>query len=269
MRLSAKARTSLVLSVAAVVTGVSAASAAPSNVIDGTAGDDVLTGTPEADSIDGFAGADVLRGLGSRDFLDGGTGDDELVGGAGRDIIWGAAGDDVQRGGAGPDHITDGESVATAGTDRLYGGYGPDFLGSSAGPDRLFGEGQNDKIFFESPGVVADGGFGDDWLRAFYDEESSATGSTLLGAGGADLLETWVNDTTLSGGSGNDTLHAFVTYDARLFGGAGDDQIESNYGLDNPLQVNHVACGPGNDTALVSVNDDVAADCEVVLTLPS
>jgi hypothetical protein len=54
----------------------------------------------------------------------------------------------------------------------------------------------------------------------------------------------------------------------RLAGGAGNDQIESNYGVDNPSQMNDVVCGPGADTALVSVNDNVAADCEVVVTLP-
>jgi hypothetical protein len=123
-------------------------------------------------------------------------------------------------------------------------------------------------LFFESPDVVAIGGYGADWLRAFYDEASSATGSTLRGAAGGDLLETYVSDTALWGGTGNDTLAAFVTNDVRINGGPGDDNIESNYGLDSTTLRNSVTCGAGFDTARVSVQDTVSADCEVVLHFP-
>src|SRR5215212_4217130 len=202
------------------------------------------------------------------DHLSGGPGDDELWGDTGRDLMRGDAGDDILHGGVGPDLLDDGERGETVGADRLYGGYGPDFLGSSEGPDRLYGGGQDDKLFFESPDVVAIGGSGADWLRAFYDEASSATGSTLRGAAGADLLETYVSDTALWGGKGNDTLAAFVTNEVRINGGPGDDNIESNYGLDSTTLRNSVTCGAGFDTARVSVQDTVSADCEVVLHFP-
>jgi Ca2+-binding RTX toxin-like protein len=120
----------------------------------------------------------------------------------------------------------------------------------------------------ESPGVIADGGYGEDSLRAFYNEVSAATGSTLRGAAGHDELDTYVSDTELWGGRGNDRLIAQVTHDVLLVGGAGDDYVESNYGIDSAAKTNRVLCGPGKDTARVSVNDDVAADCEVVLYFP-
>src|SRR5215217_5365432 len=257
MRGYSRVQTSLLVALTVVATGVSAA-AAPATLIEGTDGDDVLIGTPEREVMYGLGGADVLQARGGPDHLSGGPGDDQLWGGAGRDLMRGDAGDDVLRGGVGPDLLDDGERGETVGTDRLYGGYGPDFLGSSEGPDQLYGGGQNDKLFFVSPNVVANGGPGDDWLWAFYDEESSADGSTLVGGAGADLLQTHVSSTELRGGRGNDTLNAFVVSGARLVGGPGDDYLEST---NSTLGVNDIVCGPGHDTVFVSSDDNVAADC--------
>ena len=113
------------------------------------------------------------------------------------------------------------------------------------------------------------GGPGDDWVRAFYDEESSANGSTLRGAAGADLVETYVDDAALWGGDGNDTLHAFHTSGVRIVAGPGDDHVESNDGSVSRTRVNTIECGPGRDTVRVGLHDTVAPDCEVVVRPPS
>ena len=263
-----KVRSPAAVALAALLLGVSATGAVAA-VIEGTNGNDVLTGTPDADVLRGLAGADVVHGLGGRDLLSGHEGNDELYGDAGRDFVWGYAGNDVQRGGGGPDQLTDAEGLTSAGADRLYGGPGPDYLGSVAGPDRLYGGGQDDELHTESPDVVADGGPGDDVLRAFYDENRSATGSVLRGADGDDTLTTWVSDTELWGGDGADALTVEVSRDVLVAAGPGNDTVMSNYGIDVPTMVNHVDCGPGNDVARVGSRDTVSSNCETVLLFPS
>src|SRR5437763_5346110 len=46
-----------------------------SGVINGTAGDDIIYGSPGADTINGLGGNDLICGLGGADTIDGGTGD--------------------------------------------------------------------------------------------------------------------------------------------------------------------------------------------------
>ena len=55
--------------------------------VNGTPGNDVLTGTPSADKITGGEGNDRLLGLGGNDVLTGGKGRDTAVGGAGNDRL--------------------------------------------------------------------------------------------------------------------------------------------------------------------------------------
>jgi len=64
------------------------------NEIEGGGGNDVLTGTQEADDIYGYQGNDDLDGQAGNDFLLGGEGNDILTGGLGYDWLWGGAGDD-------------------------------------------------------------------------------------------------------------------------------------------------------------------------------
>lgn len=77
----------------------------------GTSGNNVLYGTPYADTIYGYAGNDALYGKAGDDKVYGGTGNDSLYGNRGNDSLYGGKG-----------------------TDRIYGGYGDDFV-SSVGDD--------------------------------------------------------------------------------------------------------------------------------------
>ena len=56
--------------------------------IHGTANDDTLSGTNEANYMYGYGGNDTLRGNGGDDFLDGGVGADLMIGGTGDDLYF-------------------------------------------------------------------------------------------------------------------------------------------------------------------------------------
>ena len=85
--------------------------------LNGTDGDDGLTGRDTADIINGGAGHDSLRGYGGNDVLNGGTGNDSLSGGDGDDVLNGEEGNDTLESGAGHDTLDGG-----TGNDQLYGG---------------------------------------------------------------------------------------------------------------------------------------------------
>jgi Ca2+-binding RTX toxin-like protein len=78
------------------------------NPVPDFSGNDILTGTPEADTLNGFAGDDRLIGLSGNDRLIGSTGNDILLGDAGKDVLEGDIGNDRIEGGAGKDIITTG-----------------------------------------------------------------------------------------------------------------------------------------------------------------
>jgi len=72
-------------------------------VINGTPGNDNLTGTTGNDIINGSEGDDVLTGLRASDVLNGGDGNDILSGGKGSDTLNGGDGNDILEGSAGKD----------------------------------------------------------------------------------------------------------------------------------------------------------------------
>jgi len=73
------------------------------NLLNGTPGNDNLTGTSSNDIINGSEGDDVLTGLRASDVLNGGDGNDILSGSKGSDTLNGGLGNDNLVGGAGND----------------------------------------------------------------------------------------------------------------------------------------------------------------------
>ena len=112
--------------------------------INGTSGNDVLTGTFSADQIFGLDGAD---------FLDGKAGSDSLVGGSGDDTLSGSFGDDTLLGGDGNDNFFD-LHLDSFGDDSLVGGPGNDSFLDTWG-NNVFDGGPGDDVFFV---YVFDGG---------------------------------------------------------------------------------------------------------------
>ena len=92
------------------------ANAAIALTIDGGAGNDNLTGSPNADAINGAAGNDTIVGLAGIDVVNGGDGDDTITGGPGNETQLGGAGNDtfIWNPGDGSDTLLGG-----AGTDTM------------------------------------------------------------------------------------------------------------------------------------------------------
>ena len=87
----------------------------------GTIFAETLNGTGGEDRLSGGLGDDTLNGLGGHDVLAGGLGADRLNGGDGNDVLFGDLGADTLSGGAG--------------RDMLFGGLGNDLLSGGAGAD--------------------------------------------------------------------------------------------------------------------------------------
>jgi Ca2+-binding RTX toxin-like protein len=126
-----------------------AAGARPACTITGTAKDDRLHGTNQAEVICAGDGDDEVRALGGddvvfvgagADYVIGGRGDDRIVGGPVQDLTAAGPGNDVVRGGGGSDVDQDGE----AGDDSVFGGPGRDDVRGGIGQDRIVGGRGND-----------------------------------------------------------------------------------------------------------------------------
>jgi Ca2+-binding RTX toxin-like protein len=134
------------------------------NLINGTAGDDLIVGYDGNDTLNGNGGFDRIYGGSGNDLLNGGTGDEFLDGGVGNDMINAGSRHDVLRGREGNDLLN-----AGVGNDILEGGNGNDILNAGEGNDILEGEGGND---------ILNGGWGSD-LFLF---------NTILGKAGVDII---------------------------------------------------------------------------------
>jgi len=180
-------------------------------MLDGTSGDDTLTGWIAADTLRGFGGNDTLLGSFSDDILEGGNGHDILNGGVGNDVLRGGAGNDI--------FLMTGSN---AGVDTVEGGSGYDIFDAS-GIQPGFGYGANfseieelrgsnfgDNWSWSDSGIKFVGGLGNDTVNAGIDAD------TLLGGDGADVL---------NGGAGNDTVNGGLGSDI-LTGGLGIDTFE-------------------------------------------
>jgi Ca2+-binding RTX toxin-like protein len=202
-------------------------------------------------TIVGTAGADVLHGTPSRDVIWGGEGDDELFGSLGNDLVCGGPGDDLVHGGRGNDAVDGGPGVdrvigdlgddkvlggpgeadevaGSLGIDTLNGGPGDfDLVHGDYGYDRMDGgPGKGDIASFATSVAGGRGagvwvslrkhrarGDGHDRLFRLESIEGSAFGDRLVGNGRANVID---------GGPGNDKLR----------GGGGADELNGGQGRD-------------------------------------
>jgi Ca2+-binding RTX toxin-like protein len=235
--------------------------------LNGEGGDDVIDASAVnvAIKLNGSGGNDTLTGGTGGDTLNGGSGSDSLVGGAGNDrlqgqggsydTLSGGPGDDTLDGGDGYDRISETADVDFSATDDLLTGLGNDtliniqlvqlfggssdntidasaftgraFLNGSGGHDTLTGGGWYDRLF---------GGSGRDLITGGDSVVDPGTGlftyDVLRGQGG--------NYDTLIGGDGNDKLNGGAGHDS-LVGGGGDDVLTGEAGNDT------IAGGDGTD----------------------
>lgn len=81
------------------------------NTIEGTSGNDTLSGTADDDALFGYNGNDTLKGREGHDVLLGGDGSDTLWGNDGDDVLYGGFDADWMKGGDGADIFSFGEGA--------------------------------------------------------------------------------------------------------------------------------------------------------------
>ncbi|BCG75459.1 hypothetical protein MesoLj113a_66170 [Mesorhizobium sp. 113-1-2] len=241
-------------------------------IINGTSGDDTLTGTIDVDAIFGLAGNDTLSGLAGNDLLDGGDGNDMLNGGSGSDVLVGGLGNDVLQDGSG--------------NDSLYGGDGNDSLNLTySGPSgvslaQIADAGAGDDNITLNSGAASiayqvDGGDGGDVLNVAALSNSTLNGA--LGAGNDQVqfahLGTFSNVfINLEMGDGNNVFHtetyngwgipAFSNSIITLTFGSGSDTVDNvaYWGSQITLDQNsvfNVSLGDGNNSASLGGSGNV------------
>ncbi|NER24167.1 MAG: calcium-binding protein [Symploca sp. SIO1C2] len=209
-------------------------------IINGTAGDDILEGTPGIDKIVGFGGNDILLGNEGHDFLFGNGGNDTLFGGEGDDFLLGGVGEDSLYGDDGSDNLNGGE-----GDDRLFGGDGSDTLVGGEGNDNFIGgtgadyfdggEGR-DTVDFRTEGFAVTADLSQSRATYINDAvvevvETLINIERLVGTAFDDTLIGDAESNTLIGVGGNDILIGGANND-RLLGGAGADYFDGGEGND-------------------------------------
>lgn len=208
----------------------------------GTAGNDTINGSKNADVIYGLGGHDWLDGKDGADFVYGGLGNDSLFGGKGNDVLYGEDGDDYLDGGANDDTL-----IGGAGADSLLGGDG------------------NDIIYYDSADLYLRGGKGTDTLIATANDDYINLNTTVfshstagefeifqLSAGSDTIIgsQTQSASLTVYGGSGNDVISMWQTGNDVLYGEDGNDQIWGGPGTDSIYGgngVDYLYGGTGND----------------------
>lgn len=197
--------------------------------VDGTAGDDRLTGNDAANRFVLHGGSDIVHAGGGDDYI---SFQDVIVDAADRVLIDGGAGFDIfSIASTATNHLsltTRGTQAAAertytiTGVEGLSGGIHDDMLDGDRNANILIGYGGNDRL---------SGGAGDDLLA----------GSGSVSWWGAGEARAWVVDPTVSqlysdddmldGGAGNDTLYGNLGADT-MIGGAGADRLTGGEGRD-------------------------------------
>ena len=189
--------------------------------VNGSNGNDSLTGTASDDTIRGFGGNDTLRGEAGNDLLDGGLGNDSISGGSGDDEIISSSGADTFSGGSGQDTInyagSDSAVTVDLSTNSFSGGDAQNDV-NAGGIDAIVGSDYDDVL------TGYDGSStnpSDAYTNEFW---GGAGNDTLDGRGGGDYLDGGADDDVIYGGSGNDTITGNSGNDT-IDGGTGDDFI--------------------------------------------
>jgi Ca2+-binding RTX toxin-like protein len=225
---------------------------ASSSIINGTVGNDTLTGTAAADQIYGGDGNDVITAGAGNDRVYGQGGNDTFVGGAGNDTFFGGSGTDTvtyaTTSAALVINLANGAAISNeigsdtfSSIERVVGGSGNDQITGSAAADIIDGGAGNDTIIGGGGADALSGGAGTDTLDLSADAEgvsiNLATGSGTIG----DASVTLSSFEVIKGGSGDDTLQGSAAAET-LIGGAGNDTLSSGGGADS------LDGGTGTDT---------------------
>ncbi|HEY5724265.1 MAG TPA: M10 family metallopeptidase, partial [Allosphingosinicella sp.] len=179
-----------------------------SAVIQGTEGNDQLSGSDLSDEIFGNGGHDLLRGFANDDLLDGGAGNDRLEGGLGADAMIGGTGDDVFN----VDDVGDSVSEAAGG--------GLDMVETSIG----FTLGAEIEMLILT-GSAPIAGTGNGLANTM---QGNGAANSLSGADGDDWLDGGLGADSMSGGLGNDLFFVENAGDLAIeLAGEGNDEVRT------------------------------------------
>ncbi|MBK8117276.1 MAG: M10 family metallopeptidase C-terminal domain-containing protein [Candidatus Accumulibacter sp.] len=231
--------------------------------INGTPGNDSLTGDAGHNVLNSGAGNDTLHGLAGNDTLDGGAGVDTMIGGDGSDTYYAR---DVG------DLVSETNATASAGgTDLVYSYLSSYTLGAnvengrilSTGVANLTGNTLNNFLYAGAGNNGLNGGSGTDTVSYAYG---------LAGTSGV-TVSLAVSTAQATGGSGSDTLTSIENligsaYADRLTGNTGANSLGGGAGsdtLDGGAGSDTLAGGDGSDTYVVRDGGDVVSETNAVL----
>ncbi|MBQ0820828.1 hypothetical protein KBI52_11485 [Microvirga sp. HBU67558] len=273
-----------------------------------TAGDVIYAGNSlQGWYLDGSEGDDTLTGGGNDDTLIGGAGNDTLVNGSviyvgtdainadltagrasgqGQDILSGVT---FLMGGEGNDTIRGGALASTIdggfGDDILYTG-GSTYIDASLGADTVHGaiasttvaRASNDRIKVNAstvltyedltrPAAAVKADLGNGWVDEYDGSVRYATDKLFgslrkfIGSSGNDTIFGSASNNTIVGGDGNDYILGFGGNDS-LVGGDGNDTLSGSNGYRDTL-----VGGLGNDHYVTGDSDDVLVDAGGIDTI--
>ncbi len=233
--------------------------------VDGSVGQDFITGSRKADLLNGHGGQDIFFATRGDDTIHGGAGDNDRIdytdlsalGGLTCDLAEGTAAignfHQVVAGVESLDMTSKGDDVSgddnpnilfgLGGADTISGGGGNDTIYGGDGRDNLFGDGGDDQIFGDGANDLIEGNagnddlFGDNGMDTIYGN----TGNDFISGGnGPDILRGGADNDHILGGRDNDNIT----------GNGGDDRINGDAGMDTLLG------GGGRDFIAGGANPD-------------
>ncbi|TCU21826.1 putative secreted protein (type I secretion substrate) [Rhizobium azibense] len=213
--------------------------------LNGTSGNDAVSGNGSDNTMIGYAGNDTMTGAGGNDDAHGGAGDDLIDGGDGNDFLLGGVGLDTLTYASATAAVTvslattTAQNTSGAGTDTVLGF---ENLTGSAYNDTLTGDGSSNVIQGGVGNDTMDGAGGIDTLTyaaataGITMNLATATGQATGGAG----TDTVSNFENLVGSAYNDTLTGNNS-DNIIQGGVGNDTMNGSGGIDTLTYVNATA----------------------------
>ena len=226
------------------------------NPVNGTSGNDSLSGDDHATVFNGYGGNDTINAGKGDDTIFGGSGNDSIDAGKGDNLVYGGTGDDTILAKDGTNYLygDDGNDLISGGKEDsfLYGGAGNDTLEGGKEDDLLDGGSGVDTADYakSSSGVAVNLGTGSgtagdangDTLVSIENLQGSAFNDSLIGSTSDNALYGAAGNDALTGGAGNDSLYGGTGADS-LYGGVGDDLLSGGAGADM------LDGGSGSDTA--------------------
>ncbi|WP_168195439.1 Ig-like domain-containing protein [Bradyrhizobium sp. NAS80.1] len=155
----------------------------------------VIYGTPEWNVVNDTAGDDMIYAMRGDDIVRSTTGNDTLYGDGGNDLLFG---------GAGNDHL-----VGGSGTDYLSGGAGANVLDGSAGNDVIVATGNGDQVLFNSGDGIDLVSLNDTTTITFGDIKSTDVTVTVTEDNAYLIIRANANDAVVIRGT---DLPAFITF---------------------------------------------------------